>query len=150
MKAQKSWKSPAMGLVFIILAVITSSVTLHAQRTGVETPSVIRFTGKLVPIDEQNQGRSGYEFEVRIRGEKRWIFLVENARDPSGEETEIGILKDITPHYLYFYGPAEVIDALANPEVAGKPISLRGYLYVGDNIYHVTDIEMLNGEKRDS
>jgi len=60
------------------------------------SPSLIQFTGTMVEPETPEALTVGEQLDVVVDS-KKWIFLIEDARNLSCLESRLGIIKDIVP-----------------------------------------------------
>lgn len=138
----------AVLLSLLVIVLVSLSTTNMVNGLDYQiSPPLIRFTGILYPLDEEpDQSQSHDTLLVWLDGEKKWIFVVEDAQNLSRVETKLGILKDIFPPRLYFHGTPEAVAFLQNPESAGKRLRLLGYLHLGEKRFDVMSIDEVTSD----
>ena len=104
--------------------------------------SIIRFTGALyTPGQLPDDARALRTLEVLIEGKEPRVFLIEKARNLSGVETEVSLLKSIFPPIITVWGTKDLISYLHNPHIEGKPLVVQGHLYRSPRRFNVLFIE---------
>ncbi len=107
----------------------------------ISAPPLISLTGILYPPEQKMTGM--YSFTVFVKN-REWIFIVEEARNISGLEPAQKILRDLFPATLYLWGSNKLITPLENPEIAGRLITIEGYILVASNIVEVRTVKGLS------
>jgi hypothetical protein len=102
-------------------------------------PPVVRMTGTLQPVGDQGGGLNALTISVH---DKQWIFKVTRLDTTTGTDPGMLLLSYIFPPELRFFGPPERLAPLENPEVAGKPVTLEGFLYIGDRTFYVASVNV--------
>lgn len=123
------------ALFVMVLAFLASPV-----QAGTGIPRVVSLTGILYPPG-QRELVSVHALTVYVQG-KECVFdlkKVENLR--AGSTTGWEILHEIFPSILRFWGPSKYISPLEKPEIIGKSITIRGFLYVDTGIFYITEIK---------
>ena len=83
-------------------------------------------------------------FTISIQG-KEWIFDKKKAQNLQGNELGLEILQNVFPSTLRFMGPENLLASLEKPEVAGKLVTIQGYINVPYNMLQVTAISTGSG-----
>ncbi len=138
-------KSKLITSLLLLMTVWIFAIVIQAEATHREfepsvAPQLVSLTGILHPIGEK--GVTGLNtFEVYIQGKEWWIFDVKEARDISGMEPGMAILRDLFPSRLRLVGPPNLILSLEKPELSDKLITIQGYLHVAYNMLEVTTVK---------
>ncbi len=105
---------------------------------GTAAPKHVIITGNLyVPGEE---GAALNPFTVNIEG-RQWILDVQTVRTVQGEQLGLEILNDLLfPSALRFVGPHNLLGLLDQPENAGRPVTIEGYVHVPYNYFEVTGV----------
>jgi hypothetical protein len=103
--------------------------------------SLVHFTGAFFPPAQvPEESRTLRALDVLVDG-KKLVFVIKKARNLSAVETELGLLKGIFPPKITFGGDKEVLAQIMKPEIAGKPLVIRGYLYRAARRFHALSLE---------
>jgi hypothetical protein len=122
-----------------ILAPITQAEAIHREFEFSEVPHLISLTGIFYPLGK-NGVRGWDAFTIYIQGKEWWIFDVKKARDISGMELGMVLLEELFPSTLRLVGLKNLIASLENPDMAGKLVTVQGYLLVAYNMLEVTAV----------
>ncbi len=123
-----------------ILTPATRAIASHREFDSSEAPQLVSLTGILHPLGEKSVTGS-YTFAIYIQDKEWWIFDVKEARDISGMEPGMAILRDLFPSRLRLVGPKSLIASLEKPEMADKLITIKGYVHVAYNMLEVTAVK---------
>lgn len=93
--------------------------------------------GTFYPLEDSKQAGSLYTIKVLV-DQKEWLFKIKNTRDLNGSLDRSQLLHNISPPILKFRGPKNIIGALQDPTLSGKPVVIEGLLYFGAGIIQVT------------
>lgn len=105
--------------------------------------SLILFKGALYsPGQAPPEAEAIRTFTVLIDGTTEKIFVVETARNQSGVETELQILKSIFPRHLFFWGDKELLAFLQSPQSLEKTLLIQGHLYRAARRFQVLRVEI--------
>ncbi len=107
------------------------------------SPQFISLTGTLHSPGEK--GMAGLNTcTISVQG-KEWVFDVKKAQNLQGNELGLDILQNVFPSTLRFMGPKNLLASLEQPEVAGKLVTIQGYINVPYNALQVTAISTGSG-----
>ena len=155
MKTTTILKKAGIPLIVGMIVALVGAIGADAQywssssmgRSSYCSPSLIQFTGTVFSRDEESAAtRSGDVFDLVIDRKNTWVFVIERARNRSCIETQLGILKDLYPRRLYLSGAEDQLAFLQNPDIAGEPITVQGYLYRESRRFDVTKAEKVTAE----
>jgi|GEM_PF-3115647 len=99
-------------------------------------PPLVRFTGFLLPYNEQN--RDSLHTLTVIAGQQKWLFRLDNVETLSEPQTGEMILNDIFPPVLHVTGPEPLLQVLQTAEATRTPVTVEGRLYLSDRMLAVT------------
>jgi len=77
---------------------------------------------------------------------QNWVFDLEKLVVLSSSVTEMKVLQSLRPYRLLLSGPEEVLSVLKGPEMIGKPLTIRGLLYISHHRLLVESIEAVSTE----
>jgi hypothetical protein len=92
------------------------------------TPPRVRFTGVLVPINDQSRNGLLENLNVIIETE-RLTLLIDKMEIVGGVGLNRVILQRLFPPSIHIIGPDDLIRRLKSPETAGKVLTIEGLLY---------------------
>jgi hypothetical protein len=116
----------------------------EASARYVGAPLSVRLVGTLYSPDQKKAG--GLK-TLKVTFEKQnWVFDLEKLVVLSSNVTEMKVLQALRPYRLLLSGPAEVLSVLQGAEMIGKPLTIRGYLYMSHQRLMVNSIEAVSEE----
>ena len=115
--------SVPLTLCFCVFAI---SPKVHAVSV---TPPRVRFTGVLVPINDQSRKGLLENLNVIIETE-RLTLLIDKMEIIGDVGLNRVILQRLFPPPVHIIGPNDLIRRLKNPETAGKVLTIEGLLYI--------------------
>lgn len=123
--------------MFVLFAVVLAFV-VPAARANVAR-RLVRLTGTFYRPGETDAENGVKTFRVSTSHTK-WIFDVHKAQE--GGKFDWQVLQNILPPSFYFMGPKNLIASLDTPEIAGKLITVEGYIHTdASNVFEVTAIK---------
>ena len=126
--------------IVVLLAVVLYASVVWAQLSPRSTPPpLVRFTGKLLPVEEAYASNLRPILEVSIKGE-RWIFRLAQVQIVAGGYAQEELLR-LLVHPLKFDGPENLLSSLLAPEHVGQLLTIEGRLYLRSNMLLVTGVE---------
>jgi hypothetical protein len=126
-----------IAVVLLVSVFWATAVTAHYPYLD-RNPGV-RFTGALLPLDEQSHGDLS-TLTVFIQG-KHWLFRLAEVEELTGRSSDWAILRGLFRRQVRFYGPASLIAPLQKPEIAGKLLTVKGRLYTRERRFLITAVE---------
>ena len=156
MKAITCWNLTVITMLLAILGVLAGFDQVRAhERKGfavpliepIKYPQLVRLIGTLHAPGDKEKAVGMNTLKLFV-DKKEWIFKIKKAVDLTGDMTELDILENIWPPQLTLRGPANLIDPLQQPDVAGKRFVIQGYLYISDRILEVDSVRDV-GEKKE-
>jgi len=143
-KPSQAWaKSRGLGLTMtsILLAltldVCATFTQLHAFPA---TPPRVRFTGVLVPVNEQTRKGLLEDLNVVIARE-RATLLVDKMQTIGGVGLNRIILQRLFPPLVHVIGPEDLILRLKSAESADKILTIEGLLYTASRTFFVIRVD---------
>jgi hypothetical protein len=79
---------------------------------------------------------------VTIDDKQQWLFKVNRVDTVSGTNPGGMLLSDIFPPQLRVMGSPHDMAMLEQPTVAGKTVTLQGFLYIADRNFYVGDVSV--------
>jgi hypothetical protein len=117
-------KSTSM-LLALTFCVCAMSPRLHAFAVA---PPRVRFTGVLVPVNDQSRKGLLEDLNVFIETERSKLLL-DKMEVIGGVGLNRPMLQRLFPPLLHFIGPGDLIRRLKSPETSGKVLTIEGLLY---------------------
>ena len=104
-------------------------------------PLVVTMSGTLQPFHEQeNHGLN--TLTVTIADKQKWLFSVNRVDTVTGTDPGVMLLSEIFPPELRIMGSTHDMAVLEQPTVAGKTITLQGFLYIADRNFYVGEVSV--------
>lgn len=135
-----SWKL-TLVLISMVLAVCDLSMSFaQPEFTG---PPVVRMVGVVQAFDEQKS--NDLNMLTLTLDSKKWLFQVNRVDIVSGMDPGTSLLDKIFPPELRLMGEAKILAPLEQSTVAGKTVTLEGFLYIEDQNYEVSTLSVAAG-----
>ena len=113
----------------------------HALPPILRSPLVVTMSGTLQPFHEQ-ESHGLNTLTVTIAEKQKWLFRV-NRLDPlTGTDPGLMLLSEIFPPELHIRGSTPDMTVLEEPTVAGKTVTMQGFLYIADRNFYVGDVSV--------
>ena len=105
-------------------------------------PMVVTMSGTLQPFNDQDS-RGLNTLTVTIDDKQQWLFTVNRVDTVTGtDHPGLMLLSEIFPPELRITGSTHDTALLEEPSVAGKMITLQGFLYIADRNFYVGDVSV--------
>jgi len=105
------------------------------------SPLVVTMSGTLQPFHE-HQSHGLNTLTVTIAEKQKWLFQVNRVDTVTGTDPGVMLLSEIFPPELRITGSTHDTALLEEPSVAGKMITLQGFLYIADRNFYVGDVSV--------
>ena len=105
------------------------------------SPLVVTMSGTLQPFTEQDSHGLN-TLTVTIADKQKWLFKVDRVDTVTGTDPGLMLLSEIFPPELHIRGSANNMAVLEEPTVAGKTVTLQGFLYIADRNFYVGDVSV--------
>ena len=105
------------------------------------SPLVVTMSGTLQPFHE-HQSHGLNTLTVTIAEKQKWLFQVNRVDTVTGTDPGVMLLSEIFPPELRITGSTHDTALLEEPSVAGKMITLQGFLYIADRNFYVGDVNV--------
>jgi len=126
----------AVGAIFGALGGVCS-----AASPIFHSPLVVTMSGTLQPFNEQDS-HSLNTLTVIIADKQKWLFSVNRVDTVTGTDPGVMLLSEIFPPELRIMGSTPDMAVLEQPSVAGKTVTLQGFLYIADRNFYVGDVSV--------
>jgi hypothetical protein len=129
--------------VFLVMVVLTGSfpALTHANTVIFPGPKRIGLTGTFyIPGQEPIVTRN---FDLRV-GSTEWVYHVQSTRDMGWGNylSAWGLMNHVFPPVLYVRTSPEFSSVLQRSDLAGKQVTIVGFLYSGLRVFHVTEVQV--------
>jgi hypothetical protein len=103
-------------------------------------------SGTLQPFNEHDSHDLD-TLTVTIADKQQWLFRVNRIDTTTGTDPGVMLLSEIFPPKLRIMGATSDIAVLEQPTVAGKTVTLQGFLYIADRNFYVGDVSVAGDGK---
>ena len=105
------------------------------------SPLVVTMSGTLQPLKGQDSHGLN-TLTVTIEGKQKWLFNVNRVDTVTDTQPGVMLLSEIFLPELSLRGSTADMAVLAEPSVAGKTVTLQGFLYLADRTFYVGDVSV--------
>jgi len=105
------------------------------------SPLVVTMSGTLQPFHEHDSHGLN-TLTVTIAEKQKWLFQVNRVDTVTGTDPGVMLLSEIFPPELHLTGSTHDMAVLEQPTVAGKTVTLQGFLYIADRNFYVGDVSV--------
>jgi hypothetical protein len=130
------------ALTLLVLVWWTSVV--NAQPAYLEQPVKLRVTGILLPVEQQRDDLVTVNIVV---DDKPLLLRVGKVEELTHTEREQAVKWGVLLRQVRFYGPAEFIGPLQQPEMMGKALTIEGQLDTKGRQFLVTAVKEASDSK---
>lgn len=105
------------------------------------SPLVVTMSGTLQPFNEQ-KSHALNTLTVTIEDKQKWLFRVNRVDTITDTDPGLMLLSEIFPPELHVRGSTHDMALLEEPTVAGKTVTLQGFLYIADRNFYVGNVNV--------
>jgi hypothetical protein len=105
------------------------------------SPLVVRMSGTLLPFSEHERHALN-TLTVTIADQQQWLFKVTQVDTLPNTAAGVMILNEIFPPELHIMGATHDMAMLKQPTIAGKVVTLQGFLYIADRNFYVGGVNV--------
>jgi hypothetical protein len=135
------WRQTLAMIVAVGALVGASARVCHAVPGLLRSPLVVTMSGTLQPFTEQD--RHGLNtLTVTIADKQQWLFRVNRVDTLTGTDPGMMLLSELFPPELHIMGSTPDMAMLEEPSVAGKAVTLQGFLYITDRNFYVGEVSV--------
>ena len=98
-------------------------------------------SGTLQPFNE-HESHGLDTLTVTIADKQQWLFRVNRVDTATDTNPGVMLLSEIFPPQLRIMGSPHDMAVLEQPTVAGKTVTLQGFLYIADRNFYVGDVSV--------
>jgi len=131
-----------MAVVALLIGAFSTGMA-SAQETYPQAPFTVRFSGMLLPANEQNR-EDIVTVSIFIEGTP-WLLRIGEIKELTARDQEPAKEQAVQLHQVRFYGPEHLIGPLQKPEIAGKILTIEGRLDPQERRFLVTAVEEGSG-----
>ena len=136
-----TWRQTLAMLVAVGAIFGASGGVCSAASSIFRSPLVVTMSGTLQPFTEQDsQGLN--TLTVTIADKQKWLFKVDRVDTVTGTDPGLMLLSEIFPPELHIRSSTNNMALLEEPTVAGKTVTLQGFLYIADRNFYVGDVSV--------
>ena len=136
-----TWRQTLAMIVAIGAIFGASGGVCSAASSIFRSPLVVTMSGTLQPFTEQDSHGLN-TLTVTIADKQKWLFKVDRVDTVTGTDPGLMLLSEIFPPELYIRGSTNNMALLEEPTVAGKTVTLQGFLYIADRNFYVGDVSV--------
>ncbi len=111
----------------------------RADETYPQTPFTVRFTGMLLPANEQNR-EDLVTVSIFVEGTP-WLLRLGEIKELTARDQDQAKEQAVQLRQVRFYGSEDLISQLQKPEIAGKVLTIEGRLDPAARRFLVTAVE---------
>ena len=126
-------------VAMIALLMILGTGIAWAQEPYPQAPFTVRFTGMLLPANEQNR-EDLITVSIFVEGTP-WLLRLGEIQELTARDQDQAKEQALQLRQVRFYGPDELIGRLQKPEIAGKVLTIEGRLDPGTKRFLVTAVQ---------
>ena len=136
-----TWRQTLAMLVAVGAIFGASGGVCPAASPIFRSPLVVTMSGTLQPFTEQDSHGLN-TLTVTIDEKQKWLFKVDRVDTVTGTDPGLMLLSEIFPPELHIRGSTNNMAVLEEPTVAGKTVTLQGFLYIADRSFYVGDVSV--------
>ncbi len=135
------WRQTLVMIVAVGAIFEASARVCHAFPGFLRSPLVVTMSGTLQPFHEQDSHALN-TLTVTIADKQKWLFSVKRVDTLTGTDPGVMLLSEIFPPELHLRGSTPDLAVLEEPDLAGKTVTLQGFLYIADRNFYVGDVSV--------
>jgi hypothetical protein len=136
-----AWRRIIVALVALVAGLGVSRGICPAAPALFGSPLVVRMSGTLQPFNEHERHALN-TLTVTIADKQQWLFKVTQVDTLPDTAAGVMILNEIFPPELHIMGATHDMAVLEQPTVAGKAVTLQGFLYIADRNFYVGGVSV--------
>jgi hypothetical protein len=113
----------------------------HALPPFFGSSRVVTMSGTLQPLTAQDSHGLN-TLTVTIADKQKWLFKVNRVDTIGDTDPGLMLLSEIFPPELHIKGSTHDLAVLEDPTVAGKTVTLQGFLYIAERNFYVGDVSV--------
>jgi len=131
-----TWRQTLAMIVAVGAILGASGGVCPAAPPIFRSPLVVTMSGTLQPFHE-HESHGLNTLTVTIDDKQKWLFRVNRVDTITGTDPGVMLLSEIFPPELRIMGSTNNMALLEQPTVAGKTVTLQGFLYIADRNFYV-------------
>ena len=136
-----TWRQTLAMLVAVGAILGASGRVCPAAPSLFSSPLVVHMSGTLQPFTE-HESHGLDTLTVTIEDKQKWLFKVSHVDTMPDTDIGVRLLSEIFPPQLRLLGSPSTMALLEQPTVAGKAVTLQGFLYIADRNFYVGDVNV--------
>ena len=136
-----TWRQTLVMIVAIGAILGAFGRVCQAFPPVLRSPLVVTMSGTLQPVNEQ-ESHDLNTLTVTIDDKQKWLFRVNRVDTVTGTDPGLMLLSEIFPPELHIRGSTNNMALLEEPTVAGKTVTLQGFLYIADRNFYVGNVSV--------
>jgi hypothetical protein len=136
-----TWRQTLVMIVAVGAILGAFGRVCHAFPPFLGSSRVVTMSGTLQPFNEQDSHGLN-TLTVTLDDKQRWLFKVNRVDTVSDTDPGMMLLSEIFPPELHIKGSTNNMALLEQPTVAGKTVTLQGFLYIADRNFYVGDVSV--------
>ena len=136
-----TWRQTLVMLVAVGVLFGESGSDSTAASNLPLSPMLVTMSGTFQPFN----ARDSHDLDtltVTIADKQQWLFRVNRVDTADSTNPGLMLLTEIFPPKLRIIGSTNNMAVLEQPTVAGKTVTLQGFLYVADRNFYVGDVSV--------
>jgi len=105
------------------------------------SPLVVTMSGTLLPFNE-HESHGLNTLTVTIDDKQKLVFKVDRVDTVTDTDPGLMLLSEIFPPELHIRSSTDNTALLEGPTVAGKTVTLQGFLYIADRTFYVGEVSV--------
>jgi hypothetical protein len=122
-----------------LLMLVFSTGAVRAEDAYPQAPFTVRFTGMLLPANEQNR-EDLVTVSIFVEGTP-WLLRLGEIQELTARDQDQAKEQAVRLQQVRFYGSEDLISQLRKPEIAGKVLTIEGRLDPGKKQFLVTAVQ---------
>ena len=136
-----TWRQTLAMLVTVGAILGASGSVCPAASLLSPSPGVVTMSGTFQPFNE-HESHGLDMLTVTLDDQQQWLFKVNRVDTATGANPGLMLLSEIFPPKLRIVGSPSNMALLAQPTVAGKTVTLQGFLYLAERNFYVGDVNV--------
>jgi hypothetical protein len=135
-----TWRQ-TLAMLAAVAALLASGGDSPAAAPLSRSPLVVTMSGTFQPFTEHDS--HGLDtLTVTIADKQQWLFRVDRVDTTTDTNPGVMLLSELFPPKLRIVGSTNNMAVLEQPTVAGKTVTLQGFLYLADRNFYVGDVHV--------
>ena len=128
-----------LAMIGLLTIVLWTGVAGADENVYPQAPFTVRFTGMLLPANEQNR-EDLVTVSIFVEGTP-WLLRLGEIKELTARDQAQAKEQAVQLRQVRFYGAEDLINQLRKPEIAGKVLTIEGRLDPGTKRFLVTAVQ---------